>query len=96
MGGGGRTSENGRRKGTATGPEGLVAISDGWADVAAPEGVAAAVPLTELDLKSRSEEPRRFVCDMGAWGGGLEAWGITWTDLRSRRSMREGRSCEGS
>lgn len=75
-GGGGRTSENDRGKGTATGPEGLVTISDGGADVVAPEGVAAAVPLTELDLISWSLEPRKFVCDdIAGWEGGLEGWG---------------------
>lgn len=90
-GGGGRTSGKDRGKGTATGPEGLATISDGGADVVAPEGVAAVVPLTELDLISWSLEPRKFVCDdIAGWGGGLEDW------AGLRRSMRVGGSRDGS
>ena len=54
--------------------------------------------ITEPDLISWSLGPRNFVCDdIAGWEGGLEGWG-GWTGLqsRSRRSMRVGRSCEGS
>jgi hypothetical protein len=81
-GGGGRTSENGRRDGPAMGPEGLEAISDeglDGVDVVAPEEVDAAVPLREameLDLKSWSTgRSRKLVCDVAGSGGGLELWG---------------------
>lgn len=72
-GGGGRTSGNGRRKGTATGPEGLEAISDEGLDRAAPEGAVALTEAVELDFKSWSEgRSRKFVCDIEGEGGGQE------------------------
>lgn len=81
-GGGGRTSGNDRRKGPAPGTEGLEAISDAdldGADVVAPEGVVAVVPLMGLWSEGRS----RSVCDIKGSGGG-----------GASRSMREGCSCE--
>jgi hypothetical protein len=97
-GGGGRTSGNDRREGPAPGPEGLEAISDAdldGADVVAPtEGAVAVVPFVGLNLRSWSEgRSRKSVCDIEGSGRGLELGGAGLR-FRSRRSMREGCSCE--